>query len=182
MSASALQPEPLSAPVEVAAGECPVNHDLYPGGPTFLRWHHTRVGYLKSWRLALGAVWSTYRHTISEYLADLPGQDDVIVARAPMRKAVIVRNPELARHVLVANQDNYIKSAEYDLLAVGFGRGLVTDLNEGLWNRNRRLVQPIFAKRQVDLFAPQMAEAAARTISRWDELYAEVSRWTSPPR
>ncbi|EUA71379.1 cytochrome P450 family protein [Mycobacteroides abscessus subsp. bolletii 1513] len=56
---------------------------------------------------------------------------------------------------------------------MGFGRGLVTDLNEGLWNRNRRLVQPIFAKRQVDLFAPQMAEAAARTVSRWDELYAE---------
>lgn len=173
MSAPALQPEPVQTSVATATGECPVNHDLYPGGPTFLRWHHTRVGYLKSWRLALGAVWSTYRHTISEYLADLPGQDDIIVARAPMRKTVIVRNPELARHVLVANQDNYIKSAEYDLLAVGFGRGLVTDLNEGLWNRNRRLVQPIFAKRQVDLFAPQMAEAAARTLARWDELYAQ---------
>lgn len=171
VSAPALQPEPVHT--SAAIDGCPVNHDLHPGGPTFLRWHHTRVGYLRSWRLALGAVWSTYRHTISEYLADLPGQDDLIVARAPLRKTVIVRSPELARHVLVANQDNYLKSAEYDLLAVGFGRGLVTDLNEGLWNRNRRLVQPIFAKRQVDLFAPQMAEAAARTLTRWDERYAQ---------
>lgn len=173
MSAPALQPEPLSTLPPAEIGQCPLNHDLYPGGPTFLRWHDTKVGYLRSWRVALGAVWSTYRHTISEYISDLPGQDDVIVARAPMRKMVIVRNPELARHVLVANQDNYIKSAEYDLLAVGFGRGLVTDLNEGLWNRNRRLVQPIFAKRQVDLFAPQMAEASARTLARWDALHEQ---------
>ncbi|MBA0049242.1 cytochrome P450 [Mycobacteroides sp. LB1] len=173
MSAPALQPESLSVPTAAAAGGCPVNHDLYPGGPTFLRWHHTKVGYFKSWRIALGAVWSVYRHSIFEYVSDMPGQDDLLVARAPMRKLVVVRNPEMARYVLVANQDNYIKCAEYDLLAVGFGRGLVTDLNEAQWNRNRRLVQPIFAKRQVDLFAPQMAEASARTLERWDNLYAQ---------
>ncbi|MFA4083288.1 cytochrome P450 [Mycobacteroides salmoniphilum] len=173
MSAPALQPEPLSTLPPAEVGGCPLNHDLYPGGPTFLRWHDTKVGYFESWRIALGAVWSVYRHSIFEYVSDLPGQDDLMVARAPMRKLVVVRNPEIARYVLVANQDNYIKSAEYDLLAVGFGRGLVTDLNEALWNRNRRLVQPIFAKRQVDLFAPQMAEASARTLARWDALHEQ---------
>lgn len=135
--------------------------------PTFVRWHHTDVGWWRSWRLALGALRAGYRHTIYEYAAALPGPDDVIVARAPLAKFVVVRNPDIARHVLVTNQDNYAKSAEYDLLAVAFGRGLVTDLNDELWQRNRRLVQPLFGKQQIDAFAPQMAEAAAATARRW---------------
>ncbi len=102
--------------------------------PTFIRWHHTDVGWLRSWRYALGAVWAAYRHTIYDYAVRLPGQDDIVVARAPLAKFVIVRNPDLARYVLVTNQDNYAKNAEYDLLAVAFGRGLVTDLNTSCGN------------------------------------------------
>jgi cytochrome P450 len=113
-------------------------------------------------------LWAGYRHTIYEYAAQLPGQDDIVVARAPLAKFVIVRNPDIARDVLVSNQDNYGKNAEYDLLAVAFGRGLVTDLNDQLWQRNRRLVQPIFAKRQVDTFAPHMTAAAVSAARRWE--------------
>jgi cytochrome P450 len=137
--------------------------------PAFLRWHRTQIGWLKSWRLALGALWAGYRHTIYEYVAGLPGQDGIIVARVPLSKFVVVRNPDIARHVLVSNQDNYTKNADYDLLAVAFGRGLVTDLNDELWQRNRRLVQPIFAKRQVDAFGPQMTAAAIAAARRWDD-------------
>lgn len=135
--------------------------------PTFVRWQHTKVGWLGAWRLALAGIWAGYRHTIFDYAARLPGQDDIMVARAPVAKFVVVRNPDIARHVLVSNQDNYAKSAEYDLLAVAFGRGLVTDLNDELWQRNRRLVQPIFAKRNVDALAPQMTAAAVAAAERW---------------
>jgi cytochrome P450 len=80
----------------------------------------------------------------------------------------VVRCPTaIARHVLVTNQDNYTKNAEYDLLAVAFGRGLVTDVNDELWQRNRSLVQPIFAKRQVDSFAPQTVAAMSAAALRW---------------
>jgi cytochrome P450 len=160
-----------SQPLKEAS--CPV-HDtrsaaLHPPrwAPTFVRWHHTEIGWFKSWRLALGALWAGYRHTIYDYAARLPGQDDVVVARAPLAKFVVVRNPDIARHVLVSNQDNYAKNADYDLLAVAFGRGLVTDLNDELWQRNRRLVQPIFAKRQIDTFGPQMTAAATAAGERW---------------
>lgn len=136
--------------------------------PTPVRWQHTEVGYLRSWWLALKAIRAGYRHTIYEYATELPGQDDIVVARTPLAKFVVVRNPDIARHVLVSNQDNYAKNAEYDLLAVAFGRGLVTDLNDELWQRNRRLVQPIFAKRQVDAFAPQMTEASVAAARRWE--------------
>ncbi|WP_081967973.1 cytochrome P450 [Mycobacterium kyorinense] len=137
--------------------------------PSFVRWQHTKVGWITAWRLALAGIWAGYRHTIFDYAARLPGQDDIIVARAPLSKFVVVRNPDIARHVLVSNQDNYAKSAEYDLLAVAFGRGLVTDLNDELWQRNRRLVQPIFAKRNVDALAPQMTAAAVAAADRWQD-------------
>jgi cytochrome P450 len=132
-----------------------------------VRWQHTTIGWTKSWRLALRGLWAGYRHAIFDYAAQLPGQDDIVVARAPLAKFVVVRNPDIARHVLVSNQENYAKSAEYDLLAVAFGRGLVTELDEQLWQRNRRLVQPIFAKRNVEALAPQMTAAGVAAAERW---------------
>jgi cytochrome P450 len=126
------------------------------------------VGWLQAWRYALRAVRATWRHEIFDLAAELPGHDDIISARAPLAQFMLIRNPERARHVLLSNQDNYIKGAEYDLLAVGFGRGLVTELDEDLWRRHRRLVQPVFAKRHVDGFAPKMTDAAITATERWE--------------
>lgn len=136
--------------------------------PAFLRWHTTPVSYRQAWAYTLRAVWATWRHTIFDLAAQLPGHDDLIIARAPIATFMLVRNPEYARHVLVTNQDNYVKGVEYDLLAVGFGRGLVTNLDEDSWRRHRRLVQPVFAKRHVDGFAGQMTDAVAATADRWE--------------
>ncbi|MEG8178691.1 cytochrome P450 [Nocardia terpenica] len=134
--------------------------------PAFIRWHDTDVSWWESWKLAVKTLPRVRDHTIVEYATRLPGQDDVIVARVPFLKFVVVRSPELARHVLVGNQNNYAKSAEYDMLAVAFGRGLVTDLDDRRWMRNRRLVQPVFGKRNVDRFAGPMTEAASEAADR----------------
>ncbi|MBF6327069.1 cytochrome P450 [Nocardia transvalensis] len=134
--------------------------------PTFIRWHDTRVSWWESWKLAVKTVPRVRDHTITEYATRMPGQDDVMVARIPFLRFVVVRSPELARHVLVTNQNNYAKSAEYDMLAVAFGRGLVTDLDDRRWMRNRRLVQPVFGKRNVDRFAGPMTEAALDAVER----------------
>ncbi|MVU75844.1 cytochrome P450 [Nocardia sp. ET3-3] len=134
--------------------------------PTFIRWHDTKVGWLESWRLALRILPRVRDHTVLDYATTLPGADDVMVARVPFARFVIVRSPELVRHVLVNNQNNYAKSPEYDMLAVAFGRGLVTDFDDEQWQRNRRLVQPIFAKRNVDGFAPVMVAAARDAVAR----------------
>ncbi len=160
-------------PIHDADDRCPdadsVSAELHPPrwAPTPLRWQHTRIGWLASWRLALRGLWAGYRHTIFDYVTLLPGQDDIVVARAPLAKFVVVRNPDIARHILVDNQDSYAKNAEYDLLAVAFGRGLVTDLDDEQWRRNRRLVQPIFAKHRVDALSPQMTAAAVAAAGRW---------------
>ncbi len=133
-----------------------------------MRWHTTPVGWVQAWRYSLRAVSATWRHEIFDLAAELPGHDDIISARAPLARFMLIRNPEHARHVLLTNQDNYIKGAEYDLLAVGLGRGLVTELDEDLWRRHRRLMQPVFAKRHVDSFAPQMTAAAIAAGERWE--------------
>jgi cytochrome P450 len=141
--------------------------------PSLLRWHSTRVSYHQAWAYALRAVWATWRHTIFDFAADLPGHDDIISARAPVARFMLVRNPEYARHILVTNQDNYVKGVEYDLLAVGFGRGLVTNLDEDSWRRHRRLMQPVFAKRHVDGFAGQMTDAVTAAGNRWEAEYSD---------
>ncbi|QIS16163.1 cytochrome P450 [Nocardia arthritidis] len=151
-----------------------VDTTLHPPrwAPTFIRWHSTEIGWWRSWLLALKVLPRVRDHTVVDYVAALPGPDDVLVARVPFKKFIVLRSPELARHVLVTNQNNYMKSPEYDMLAVAFGRGLVTDLNDELWQRNRRLVQPIFGKRNVDGFAPVMVEAAEDAVARIRELAA----------
>ncbi|WP_024803441.1 cytochrome P450 [Nocardia sp. BMG51109] len=145
---------------------------LYPSRwlPTFLRWHRTRVSWWQSWKLALAVLPRLRDKTVVEYINELPGQDDVMVARVPFLKLVIVRSPELARQVLISNQNNYAKSAEYDMLAVAFGRGLVTDLDDQRWMRNRRLVQPVFGRRNLDRFAGPMTAAAGDAAARIMEL------------
>lgn len=153
---------------DVESTDAVADSTLHPPrwAPTFIRWHRTPVSWRASIKLSLGILPRVRDHTVLDYVTAFPGQEDVIVARVPFKKFVVVRSPELARHVLVSNQSNYTKSPDYDMLAVAFGRGLVTDLNDALWQRNRRLVQPIFAKRNVDGFAPVMVEAATDAVTR----------------
>ncbi|WP_369640558.1 cytochrome P450, partial [Nocardia sp. JMUB6875] len=149
---------------------------LYPPRwqPAPLRWHRTRVSWWQSWKLAAQVVPRLRDSTIADfYGTQLPGQDDIMVARMPFLRFVLVRSPELARQVLVTNQDNYAKSAEYEMLAVAFGRGLVTETDEQRWQRNRRLVQPVFGKRNIATLAGPITEAARDCAERMARLGAD---------
>ncbi|MFM9045482.1 MAG: cytochrome P450 [Solirubrobacterales bacterium] len=74
------------------------------------------------------------------------------------RTLVLLANHEAARHVLVTNQDNYVKGIEYELLRIVLGEGLLTSEGER-WQTQRRLVQPLFAKRHIGEFVGQMTDA-----------------------
>ncbi|MFF2549562.1 cytochrome P450 [Nocardia sp. NPDC058058] len=141
--------------------------ELYPPKwlPAPFRWHRTEVSWAQSWRLAAKLIPRWRDRTVVHYIAaELPGQDDILIARMPLLKYVVVRSPELARHILVAHQDNYAKSAEYDMMAVTFGQGLVTDMDEQRYQRNQRVVRPIFARSAIDQFAGPMTDAARDTL------------------
>lgn len=76
---------------------------------------------------------------------------------------MVVSGHEAARHVLVTSQDNYRKGLEYELLRIVLGEGLLTSEGE-TWRQQRRLVQPMFAKRYLTNFTAQMTQATAEVL------------------
>ena len=93
---------------------------------------------------------------------------DLYSWRAGRKAFFMVRAPAHLEHVLVARQENYVKSFQYRLLAVGMGEGLLTNEGEP-WERQRRLIQPMFAKRHLAEFASNMTAAIAPAMDAWSE-------------
>ncbi|MFY9586665.1 MAG: cytochrome P450 [Actinomycetota bacterium] len=93
---------------------------------------------------------------------------DLYSWRAGRKAFFMVRAPAHLEHVLVARQDNYVKSFQYRLLAVGMGEGLLTNEGES-WEKQRRLIQPMFAKRHLADFASNMTAAIAPAMDAWGE-------------
>jgi cytochrome P450 len=97
---------------------------------------------------------------------------DVAMMRTRVKDVAVVRGPEAVRHVLLGNQDNYRKSNQYELLEPVLGKGLVTSEDE-LWQRQRKLVQPVFAKRHLGVFADHMAQAAGSALDAWERQWPD---------
>jgi cytochrome P450 len=95
--------------------------------------------------------------------------DAVRVPFAPRRSWFLLSRPEHAEHVLAANQDNYVKAFTYRPLRALVGDGLLTSEGD-TWRRHRRLIQPVFSRRDVTGFGPQMTAAAQRLAGRWTAL------------
>jgi cytochrome P450 len=110
------------------------------------------------------------RNPLKEYVALATRYGDTV--RVPIgrhRDFYLLSRPEHAEHVLAANQDNYVKAFTYRPLRALLGNGLLTSEGED-WRRHRRLMQPLFSRREVTRFAPVMTEATQRMLKSWDEL------------
>lgn len=81
----------------------------------------------------------------------------------------VVWAPEHIERIFVSHQHLYAKSAQYRLLAVVTGDGLLTSEGE-LWASQRRLIQPMFAKRHLGRFAEHMTAAIADFAGEWSRL------------
>ena len=101
----------------------------------------------------------------------LPGDSGLLHLKVAGPPVLFIRDPEHARQVLVTNQDNYIKGNDYKVLAVLLGRGLLTNFDLELWQRQRKLVQPVFAKRHLAPMATHMTDATAAWLDRrgWED-------------
>jgi cytochrome P450 len=101
---------------------------------------------------------------------DLAAYGDIVeMPLFPGHRFFVVSEPGYAEYILAKNQDNYVKAFTYRPLRVFLGSGLLTSEGE-TWRRHRRLVQPVFSRRQVMSFAPQIVAAARRTARHWDTL------------
>ncbi|HSH05138.1 MAG TPA: cytochrome P450 [Anaerolineae bacterium] len=83
-------------------------------------------------------------------------------------------HPDMAQHILQKNQRNYGKrSIDYRMLRRISGQGLIA--NEGdSWLQQRRLMQPLFHRRQIASWGEMMVREAARLGERWQEQEGEV--------
>lgn len=78
----------------------------------------------------------------------------------------LLSRPEHAEHLLVAHQDRYVKAFTYRPLKAILGDGLLTSEGQ-IWQRHRRLVQPVFSHRHVQSFAPAVVAATRDRAGRW---------------
>jgi cytochrome P450 len=108
------------------------------------------------------------RANLLDVLAENAHYGDLMRFNILRKPFISVRAPEHLRHVLVTNQDNYRKSFQYRLLAVGgLGNGLLTNEGES-WSAQRRLIQPMFAKRHLGRFAAHMTTGIADFVADWE--------------
>lgn len=79
----------------------------------------------------------------------------------------VARHPEHLRDVLVTHAAKYTKQhSAFRQLARVLGEGLLTS-DGAAWQRQRRMVQPAFARGRMEGYARVMVEEAARTVSTW---------------
>lgn len=137
----------VSSPDQLATGALTI-----PGPP----WHHSL-----RWLRRLGGNILRGMDSLAEEYGD--------VARITIghQSIVFVRGNDAIKHVLVANQDNYPKSHQFDLFRPILGNGLVTSDGD-TWRRSRRMVNPVFAKRHLGVYADHMAAAAEDAVDVWD--------------
>jgi cytochrome P450 len=95
--------------------------------------------------------------------------DAVRMPIGPHRSSFLFSTAGHAEYVFAVNQDNYVKAASYRPLRALIGDGLLT--SEGAtWRSHRRLIQPVFSRRDVLRFGPFMVDATQRMLKSWDEL------------
>ena len=92
--------------------------------------------------------------------------EDVAEWRSLNRHGFALRHPDHIEHVLVAGHDRYVKAAHYRLLAAVTGEGLLTNEGES-WAHQRRLIQPLLGRRQLDGLADHMTAAATAHVAKW---------------
>jgi cytochrome P450 len=79
-------------------------------------------------------------------------------------------HPDLAERVLIHDLDTFGKLSQQhgrkEGVVLMLGNGLVSSYGE-LWSRQRRMIQPMFHRRQIKIMTAVMAAAGAQTLGIW---------------
>jgi cytochrome P450 len=91
---------------------------------------------------------------------------DAAYFRVANRRSMLLSHPDDIERVLVTENRHFIKNYALIFLRPLLGNGLL--LNEGKsWLRQRRIIQPAFAKPRVEGYVPAMAECTERMLRDW---------------
>ena len=95
-----------------------------------------------------------------------PAGQDIVRWSAVGRTFVVTRSPDHVERVFVGGYDQFQKATHYRLLATVTGEGLLTNEGEP-WARQRRLIQPVLGRRQIDGLVQPMVEATREYLDRF---------------
>ncbi|MFI9560302.1 cytochrome P450 [Nonomuraea endophytica] len=119
---------------------------------------------LRGWPL-VGSAPGLLRDPLGFFSA-LPAHGDVVAIRLGPLKMYVVNHPDLVRQVLVNQAHAFDKGRHFEKLRLWWGNGLST--SEGAFHqRQRRLMQPAFHRRQVAGYVEDMRRAARRQVGSW---------------
>jgi cytochrome P450 len=92
---------------------------------------------------------------------------DIIRMKVAGKELVVITSPEYARHILVENNRNYVKSFGYEVLKTFLGEGLLTSEGD-FWKKQRRLAQPAFHRKSVENLIYTMTEESLAISTKWE--------------
>ena len=113
-------------------------------------------------------------------------EQPIVSGGLPIGHVLLVHEPRSIRRVLLDNAANYRKDHfQRRVLSAGLSDGLLSAEDEE-WRIQRKVLAPMFARRQVLEFGPAMAGAADDLVKRWArlgdgttiEVVAEMARVT----
>src|SRR5438270_1150770 len=91
---------------------------------------------------------------------------DVAAVRLGPHRVYFVSHPQLIEEVLVTKSRHFIKHFALRLNPLILGKGLLTSEGD-FWLRQRRLIQPAFARSRLAAFGATMVAAAERVLDEW---------------
>ena len=135
--------------------------------------------------LGLLGLFSTLKRNPLECWARDHFEKPIVVGGLPFKQVLLVHEPAAIRRVLLDNADNYQKDTiQRRVLSSGLGEGLLSAEGEQ-WRVQRRTFAPVFARKTIMDFAPEMQAAADSLVARWRrqdgatvDAAAEMSRVT----
>jgi cytochrome P450 len=132
------------------------------------------------------ALLRTLRRNPLECWATRHFEQPIVSGGLPIGHVLLVHEPRSIRHVLLDNAANYRKDRfQRRVLSAGLSDGLLSAEGEQ-WRIQRKVLAPMFARRQVLEFGPATAGAADDLVKRWAglgdgttiEIVAEMTRLT----
>jgi cytochrome P450 len=106
------------------------------------------------------------------FLREMTGRfGDLVLFHMGPRTVFLVSSPELARHVLKTNEQNYRKGMGLRDANPLLGEGLLTSEGE-TWHQQHRQIQPLFGPQTIASYLGVMAEESDDMVARWSASFA----------
>lgn len=84
-------------------------------------------------------------------------------------KVMFATHPDVAKHLLVDNNKSYHKSFDYQILKIVLGEGLLSS-DGSFWLKQRRLAQPAFHKKRLDMMFNTMLDETIQLCKRLEKI------------